>query len=327
LLNGGDSSSSYFARLLGEGDSALLPGASTDTDGVLFIDRDGEIFKHVLDWLRGGLLPKTLDARTRERLEEEAAFYGLTRLQAELCLGYNPLLLSAADAEVLESAQRWRGALRGAAAEAQAVATADEEYLIDVLRERDSFRYDGHFEGAGLLFAHRRAKHDGIQASTLKDFEDRLHLFAGPCLEGLDMSNLVIAGGSVHASLLLSDPRSRDTQRLARKGESDIDLFLIAPDSDKSAGDRVARQIFKHLAEKVRACWTSDLDRSVCCRHVRFLHDCSTRSHVHICSRARVLLDTRADIGTTKPGTTDEASRRSSRIRTPGCLSRGVRTL
>ena len=57
---------------------------STDRNGHFFIDRDGEIFGHILGFLRTGLLPEDLSNMTIRRLKVEAEFYGLDRLLKHL---------------------------------------------------------------------------------------------------------------------------------------------------------------------------------------------------------------------------------------------------
>ena len=46
-------------------------------DGSVFLDRDGDIFKIMMNMLRseGSLVPKNLDAYTRELLEAELKYW------------------------------------------------------------------------------------------------------------------------------------------------------------------------------------------------------------------------------------------------------------
>lgn len=53
-----------------------------DEEGCVFIDRDGDTFRHVLQFLRSGRLPKSLDARLA--LAAEADFFQLSMLTAAL---------------------------------------------------------------------------------------------------------------------------------------------------------------------------------------------------------------------------------------------------
>jgi hypothetical protein len=57
-------------------------------DGRIFIDRDGELFKYVLQYLRDGDLDvEDLDQGLRKRLKREAAFYCLPVLEGKLTTG------------------------------------------------------------------------------------------------------------------------------------------------------------------------------------------------------------------------------------------------
>ncbi|XP_030056311.1 potassium channel regulatory protein [Microcaecilia unicolor] len=69
---------SRLARMLEGGDVELRP-----RDGFVFIDRDGALFVHVLEFLRTRRLALPPDFRDYERLRQEADFYELPAL-AEL---------------------------------------------------------------------------------------------------------------------------------------------------------------------------------------------------------------------------------------------------
>ncbi|KAL6842390.1 hypothetical protein ACP4OV_027817 [Aristida adscensionis] len=53
--------------------STLLPAAASGP-GELFVDRDGELFRHVLNWLRDGAVPPLPDAECRRLLREAEYF-------------------------------------------------------------------------------------------------------------------------------------------------------------------------------------------------------------------------------------------------------------
>uniref|UniRef100_A0A0E0DCJ4 Potassium channel tetramerisation-type BTB domain-containing protein n=1 Tax=Oryza meridionalis TaxID=40149 RepID=A0A0E0DCJ4_9ORYZ len=64
--------------------AAVLSGAAahglpTTEDGAVFVDRDGELFRHVLNWLRDGAVPALADAEYRQLLRE-AEYYRLPGL-------------------------------------------------------------------------------------------------------------------------------------------------------------------------------------------------------------------------------------------------------
>uniref|UniRef100_A0A0E0DCJ2 BTB domain-containing protein n=1 Tax=Oryza meridionalis TaxID=40149 RepID=A0A0E0DCJ2_9ORYZ len=89
LLNIGGSRYETTADTLTQRDpgsllAAVLSGAAahglpTTEDGAVFVDRDGELFRHVLNWLRDGAVPALADAEYRQLLRE-AEYYRLPGL-------------------------------------------------------------------------------------------------------------------------------------------------------------------------------------------------------------------------------------------------------
>lgn len=63
--------------------SGRLP-TRLDREGRFFIDRDGRLFHHILNYLRDGKFPVNLSSAERAELEREASFYGLEALAAHL---------------------------------------------------------------------------------------------------------------------------------------------------------------------------------------------------------------------------------------------------
>jgi hypothetical protein len=58
------------------------------SDGRIFIDRDGEVFKFILNYLRDGdLVVDCLDSGLKERLKCEAAYFCLPELERKLSTG------------------------------------------------------------------------------------------------------------------------------------------------------------------------------------------------------------------------------------------------
>lgn len=55
-----------------------------DAKGKYFLDRDGVLFRYVLDFLRNKALVLPEGFRERERLKQEASFYGLGNLEKAL---------------------------------------------------------------------------------------------------------------------------------------------------------------------------------------------------------------------------------------------------
>ena len=57
------------------------PAVSTqDADGSYFIDRDGATFRHVLNYLRDGTLPRTSSDEMKTEMKMEAAYYQIPQL-------------------------------------------------------------------------------------------------------------------------------------------------------------------------------------------------------------------------------------------------------
>ncbi|RIA89995.1 hypothetical protein C1645_876373 [Glomus cerebriforme] len=76
---------SYLSELFFLFRSPNLPPSSTHSQypwpEELFIDRDGELFIHILSFLRNGTLPYTIPLSILQKLEYEARFYGIKPLQ------------------------------------------------------------------------------------------------------------------------------------------------------------------------------------------------------------------------------------------------------
>lgn len=69
--------------------TAMFSGKYTspalDLNGHYFVDRDGELFKYVLNFLRTNRLCLPADFRDFDALEAEADFFQLTEMTAALC--------------------------------------------------------------------------------------------------------------------------------------------------------------------------------------------------------------------------------------------------
>lgn len=61
-----------------------------DSEGRFFIDRDGRLFHHILNYLRDGKFPVSLTSSERWELEREASFYGLEALAGHLRADLKP---------------------------------------------------------------------------------------------------------------------------------------------------------------------------------------------------------------------------------------------
>lgn len=78
LKDAGSRLSEWFAN--GKSNCAL----PTDSTGNYFIDRDGDLFRFILDFLRNGRLVLPDGFQERTRLQQEADYYRLGGLSAEL---------------------------------------------------------------------------------------------------------------------------------------------------------------------------------------------------------------------------------------------------
>ena len=298
---------SMLMRFVGEG-SHGMSGATRDRSGRIFIDRDPDVFKQLLRWLRGQ--PLTLDTISRGQLLAEAEYFQLHRLKYQLLDEYDPYTLAPADQKIRytrrEAVDNLRARRDGAVESAEAL-------LIDVLAHIDGFVYRGDdglavgtaslprlFGGfqrergrevgaplnaslelaaedaastagreasariraeprpstsfavssevslAARTAAAEHAASEAARASALRSgYEKRLHLLAGPLLEGLDMTGLCIAGGAVLRALMMGAPTEEDEIEKARKGASDVDFFIVA--DDESSAQAAFDRLFAHL--------------------------------------------------------------------------------
>lgn len=55
-------------------------GVALDNDGNIFIDRNGDLFKYILEFLRSGYVPNFTDITALKQLTKEADFYQITPL-------------------------------------------------------------------------------------------------------------------------------------------------------------------------------------------------------------------------------------------------------
>lgn len=256
--------SSFFRRLLDEpaqqtaaGDVAIR-GAMRDADGRLFIDRSPDGFRLVLQWCRGNGDVGVYDDATRSLLLDEAMYYDLPRLVAQLQVrGYDPSRLSTADQEIRIQAATLRTALaegrEGAAAEADAalIPVFDPKATQPGLSALDRDRDVPELHGAALLFsaeAQRTTKY--IQCKSDASFRLRLDAFAGPLFAGLDLTNIVVAGGAIMHVLMLGDSTTEASDE-ARLGSADVDLFIVA-DDDTTARAAFFR-VYAHLKGRLAA--------------------------------------------------------------------------
>lgn len=246
----------YFRALLDGG----LPSA-LDKEGRLFIDRDHRLFDKILQILRGCTDLDSITADQKPALALEARFYQLFELAARLEGGFNPFVLSKAD----QAIRARRNAVKAQLEDPSYPNDLgfDRTYLIDVFSAPVTFSGLPTSPQAGVIFAGKKRESmmpargsSAISTATIGDFTERLNLFAGPFLEGLDLRGLglVIAGGSIQRVLTeYGDPHSRRFQESMREESSDIDLFLVVAhgESADEAGVRAHQAILEHIATRL----------------------------------------------------------------------------
>lgn len=287
----------------------VLSGASLDRDGRIFIDRDPDVFRLLLQWLRSQ--PLNIDAQSRNALLAEAEYFQIHRLKYYLLDEYDPFTLSPVDQTMRVQHREAIDNLRLQRPDAVAQAS---EMLVDVFAELGSFTFvgdtvlehgtraiarlferyreeRGRSEGEPIPLdaeatveaeaAVRRAAGNAdsserrpstsfipSEAATLRAqaqteqqrtsllsasllsarrscFVQRLELLAGPLFQGLDMTNLVVAGGAVHRALLMGKPQDKEVIEKARKGATDIDLFIVA--DDEVTAQAAFERVYAHL--------------------------------------------------------------------------------
>lgn len=115
-----------------------ISGATRDPSGRIFIDRDPDVFKQLLRWLRGQ--PLTLDPVARGQLLSEAEYFQLHRLRYQLLGEYDPYTLSAADQRMRTTR---RGALDALTERRDGAVESAQALLIDVLADLSAFTHLG----------------------------------------------------------------------------------------------------------------------------------------------------------------------------------------
>jgi hypothetical protein len=78
--------SPYFERILEAGDtgSVVVKGTQLDSNGRLFIDRSPDLFRRILEYMRGSLHFEDLTETEKRVLRDEASYYQLDGLTFRL---------------------------------------------------------------------------------------------------------------------------------------------------------------------------------------------------------------------------------------------------
>ena len=203
-------------------------GHATDADGRLFLDRNGILFGHLLDFLRAGTLPPESVLRDcRGALLEEAAFFGVEHLSHRLRREISPYDLRAEDRELqAEEAAASRG-------------------------EKDLMMWNVHSAGAAPrdrvelqlpLLLQANGTRPAVVGS-FSDFYERLDKFSGGLIEALSgIPGLIVAGGSVLGALCSLE-------------SADLDLYIKTGEADtafRSVFDAVKANHSKRNGSKAR---------------------------------------------------------------------------
>lgn len=169
---------------------------------VLFVDRDGSLFKHVLSWMRTGQRPpEHVVEKYKSQLIEECGFFGLPDLELNLLGQSCEFDLRPEDRAVRVAARR------------------GHDGVHDVFSSDCAPREPAELQ-VPLLF--REGRRPQLQGTAV-DFRARLAAFCGQALlselQDLRLPGLLVAGGAVVGAL---------TDTLA----GDVDLFLTCPQAD-----------------------------------------------------------------------------------------------
>ncbi len=178
-----------------------------DNSGCVFVDRSGDLFAAILQFLRSGQRPaEPILARHATTLLDECAFYGIDSLAQKIRGETCPLDLLLSDRRLREKEMMARND----------PAAYEKEMLIDVHAVETTPLPREALELPLLLTQEAKP----VMQGSFEDFHRRLDVFSGGLLKELaGIPGLVIAGGSVIGAL---------TQCPA----GDIDIFLRTPVDD-----------------------------------------------------------------------------------------------
>jgi hypothetical protein len=264
LLNHG---STYFERLLESGESGgiVVRGSLRDKDGRLFIDRNPDLFGHILEYMRISKVPphyENLPTYNNEKkaLIEEARYYQLGDLETHLKVyggGYDATNLSYEDIQIRNQAADLREAFQEGRDDVAAEATNALIPLFDPVTGKLVISQRYHkpctspeatilFEKCALV-ARKSKPHELPQ--TLDEFRKRFLAYAGPSFQGFSFGkNVVVAGGAVLSPLLAAE--GADQSPLLAEGrhpeKGDVDLFLVASNADEARTEY--DRLLKHFA-------------------------------------------------------------------------------
>ncbi len=198
-----------------------------DEDGRIFLDRDGDLFRILLQAIRTGARPpQATVAEMREPLLAECDFFQMDwlaqKIRGEVC-SYD-----------LRPADRMLRRL-----EEEARSDPKQFELLDVFGDEDMTPLPRDALGIPLLLA---GKNKPELKGTYRDFETRLDVLSAGLVTDLreaEITGLVIAGGSVIGSLIDC-------------AASDIDIFLVCrPDQAEEKLQRILKVVQQNQSRRL----------------------------------------------------------------------------
>jgi len=171
-------------------------------DDHYFLDRDGNVFQHVLRFLRSGFIPATLDLDTSIALLLEAQYFGLTAMMAVLHEMYP---FASERASALQAVARGHDT-QGEISNPEPVGTTEDEQpssatAPDILPQLTAPAYA--LTDLGPLTPRLQLSPDTFLQLYVRKGEH------GLLLDGLDLRQLCLAGLDLsHASLIRCDLRN-----------------------------------------------------------------------------------------------------------------------
>jgi len=210
------------------------------------VDRDGELFKIILQYLRTHRRPSSQALHSSPNLLHEADFYGCEALQNELAELTSDAVLDPKDRELRDQEIIVARSFWDSAAEEQV--SSREDYLIDVfarlpdfqLHDRKAVKYPLLLESACPVPA---TSGPSISASSAGDIHRRLSRFTRGLLDRLRDEAIVVAGGSVVAALTNSPTLD---SRTSSSGH-DLDIFLCGVSQQRA--DEIFNDILTSLKQ------------------------------------------------------------------------------
>ena len=225
-------------------------GQGVDEEGALFVERDGERFRVIADYLRGTAVHDLVGVTpaTRSALRADADYFGLPELATGLRRSYDPFALELREQEQRAERIAFREKLRvcrsdGVVAAAQKL---DEDFLI-CLEDMTYVPFDEkRLNGLPLLFAEERKPREILQMPTPEQMLRRLDAFSGGVLEAIKdpetgrfPEHLFFAGGAVSACLQAGRLGGKQDKKPETSSRFRIENIIDDDDDDESQEESI----------------------------------------------------------------------------------------